>query len=248
MDLIYYNGEHSVTFGEKNSWTDWHLIPSSKPVISPPSVKIKQVDIPGINGIIDLSTVLTGYRTYSNRTGSLEFILAPGFGYWENVKTSVMEYLRGRRMTMKLADDPDHYYIGTFTVNGLKSDSRNNGITIGYDLYPFKKDVLASDENWLWDPFNFETGVIRNWSAITIDGELVIEIEDCIEPVYPQITSDSSMTLQHTYFIGDEATERVKEYQISPGIFNDLMLRPGLNSLKFVGSGEISIHYRGGRL
>ena len=29
---------HSVVFGEKNTWDDWHLVPSSRPVINPPDV------------------------------------------------------------------------------------------------------------------------------------------------------------------------------------------------------------------
>lgn len=249
MDLIYYNGEHSITFGDKNTWTDWHLIPISKPVISPPTVQTKQVDIPGVHGMLDLTTVLTGYPIYGNRTGSLEFILAPGFEYWENVKTIVSEYLRGRRMTMKLADDPDHYYLGIFTVNAFKSDAKNNSITINYDLYPFKKNIVTSDEPWLWDPFNFETGVIRDWSSLTVDGELVISIDDCIEPVTPEITASAAMTLQHTYRIADGVTTRMKEYSIPVGTSTPgFTLRPGTNDLKFIGTGTIGIHYRGGRL
>lgn len=248
MHLVYYNGEHSVTFGDKNSWTDWHLIPTSKPVIAPPSVKVKQVDIPGVHGMIDLTTVLTGYPIYSNRTGSLEFILAPGFKSWESTKTIVMEYLGGRRMTMRLADDPGFYYTGTFVVSSLKSDARNNGITINYDLYPFKKDVMTSDEPWLWDPFNFEIGVIRNWSSLEVDGELLITINDCVEPVSPVITSDAEMTMQHTYTLADGVTTRTKEYQIAVGTTAGFTLRQGLNQLQFTGTGTIGIHYRGGRL
>lgn len=249
MDLTYYNGEHSVTFGEKNSWTDWHLIPTQKPTISPPSIKTKQVDIPGAHGVIDLTTVLTGYPVYGNRTGSLEFILAPGFEYWENVKTTATEYLRGRVMNMYLADDPDHFYSGTFHVSSFKSDARNNGITIDYDLYPFKHDLTASDDEWLWDPFNLESGVIRGWSSLTVDGELTLEIDDCMEPVSPEVTSDAAMTLQHTYRLGDGVTTRTKEYSIPVGTTTPgFIIRPGLNSLHFIGTGTIGVHYRGGRL
>lgn len=247
MDLIYYNGEHSITFGEKNSWTDWHLIPTSKPVIAPPTVKVKQVDIPGVHGVTDLTTVLTGYPIYSNRTGSLDFILAPGFESWEGVKTKVMEYLGGRRMTMTLADEPNFYYIGTFMVGNLKVDARNYGITINYDLYPFKQDITASDEPWLWDPFNFETGIIHDWSSLEVNGELSITIDDCIEFAMPKITSDAAMTLRHTYTLTN-GTTRTKEHSIVVGINEGVTLRPGSNVLEFIGTGTIGIHYRGGRL
>lgn len=249
MDLVFYNGEHSITFGDKNTWTDWHLIPTSKPQINPPSIKVKQVDIPGVHGMIDLTTVLTGYPVYSNRTGSLDFILAPGFEYWENAKTIVMEYLRGRNMNMYLSDDPDHFYHGTFSVSSLKSDARNNGLTIDYDLYPFKHDLVASDDDWLWDPFNFEIGVIRNWSSLTVDGELLIQIEDCVEPVAPEITSNAAMTMNHTYYLADGVTTKTKQYTIPIGTtVPGFTLKPGMNSLQFIGSGTIGIHYRGGRL
>lgn len=249
MDLIFYNGDHSVTFGTKNSWTDWHLIPASKPNIVPPSVKVKSLDIPGTNGSIDLSTVLTGYPTYNNRTGSLEFILAPGFESWENAKTTISEYLHGQTMNLYLADDPEYYYTGIFYVNSFRSDARTNGITINYDLYPFKHSILSSDDDWLWDPFNFETGVIRSWHDVVVDGSLELVIEDCPEPAPVHISSSSDMTLVHT-FVSYNGVQKTKEYAITAGQDNAIgpSLKPGRNVLTFTGDGTISVKFRSGRL
>lgn len=248
MNLTYYKGEHSITFGNKNTWTDWHLIPTSKPVISPPSVKIQTVDIPGMNGTLDLSTVLTGYQCYNNRTGSLEFILAPGYEYWENTKKEVMGYLHGRRMNVYLKDDPDHYYTGLLTVNDLKSDARLNSLTINYDLYPFRYDIVASDEAWLWDPFNFETGVIRNWSNVVVDGSLELMVNDCVNPTPVTIFPSSTMTIVHTY-VTYEGASKTKTYSIGPtGTIDGPVLKPGYNTLRFTGNGTVSIHFRGGCL
>lgn len=248
MDVIFYNGAHSVTFGNKNCWDEWGLIPTSKPVIAPPTVKVKQIDIPGLNGSLDLSTVLTGYPTYNNRTGTLDFLLAPGRGYWENVKAEVMRHLHGRRMNLYLADDPDHYYFGMFSVNALKSDAKTNGLSIDYNLYPFRRDILMSDEPWLWDPFNFETGVIRNWSSLTVDGSLVLEIDDCEEPVIPTVTASTAMTLVHQYYTYN-GEERSTTYEIPSGTSTPgLTLKPGLNVLTFTGNGTIGFSYRGGIL
>ena len=248
MDLIFYDGAHSVTFGDKNCWTDWGLIPTSKPVISPPGVKTKQVDIPGANGVLDMTTILTGFPTYSNRTGTLDFILAPGRGSFENVKSEVMSYLHGKRMKLYLEDDPDHYYYGTFSVNSLKSDARTNGLSIGYDLYPFRKDILASNEAWKWDPFNFETGVIRSWSSITVSGSLTLTIKDCEEPVTPSITASAAMTMVHHWYAYD-GTSKSKSYNISSGTSTPgFSLKPGTNRLVFTGNGTITVSYRGGIL
>ena len=51
---------HSITIGTKNTWDDWHLIPKSRPLVNPPSVKTNVVDIPGGDGALDLSTALSG--------------------------------------------------------------------------------------------------------------------------------------------------------------------------------------------
>lgn len=234
MDFIFYDGSHSIKFGDKDSWEDWHLIPTSKPVISPPSVKVKQVDIPGTNGVMDLSSVLTGYPTYGNRTGSLEFILAPGFDYWENAKALIMGYLHGKITKVYLKDDPDHYYIGMLSVNGLKSDAKTNGITINYDLQPFRYDLITSDEDWLWDPFNFEIGVIKEWGSLIVNGSLELQITDCTVPAMPEITSNTEIYLEHKYLLFDGVTERSREYVIPEGTSTPgFTLRPDLNILNF---------------
>ena len=96
---------HSITFGEKNTWDDWHLVPTSRPVFHPPAQKVKTIDVPGGDGVIDLSRALTGYPVYQNRTGSFEFIVPNGFEPWEagrieqtpwhSVYSDIMDYLHG---------------------------------------------------------------------------------------------------------------------------------------------------------
>ena len=53
-----------------NTWNDWHLIPSSRPLINPPSFKSNYIDIPGANGSIDASTTILTYPRY-NQDGSI---------------------------------------------------------------------------------------------------------------------------------------------------------------------------------
>ena len=48
---------HSVTFGDKNTWDDWRLVPASRPVFNPPAQKVKTLEIPGGDGVIDLSLI-----------------------------------------------------------------------------------------------------------------------------------------------------------------------------------------------
>lgn len=136
---------HSVIFGDKNTWRDWHLVPTSRPVVSPPPLKSKTVDIPGGDGVIDLSDSLTGYPVFGRRTGSFEFIVVNDFyepvntyEEWHVTYSNIMNYLHGKKMEMALEDDPDYWYEGRFTVGSWTSDRSHSKITINYDLEPYK--------------------------------------------------------------------------------------------------------------
>lgn len=136
---------HSITFGEKNTWDDWHLVPTSRPVFNPPSVKTKTLDIPGGDGVIDLTESLSGYPVYNNREGSFEFIVLNDFCQieetyekWYEVYSSIMDYLHGQQMKAFLEDDADYYYEGRFAVNSWTSDKNYSKIVIDYNVGPYK--------------------------------------------------------------------------------------------------------------
>jgi hypothetical protein len=151
---------HSITFGDKNTWDDWHIVPSSRPVFNPPSLKRKILDIPGADGSIDLSESLTGYPVYTNREGSLEFIVMNGYKQWYQAYSDIMDYLHGKTMRAILEDDQEYFYEGRFTINEWKSSKDWSRIVIDYDLGPYKWLLRASLDDWEWDIFNFYTGII----------------------------------------------------------------------------------------
>lgn len=171
---------HSVTFGEKNTYDDWRLVPSSRPLFNPPSQKVTTLDIPGGDGLIDLSEALTGYPVYQNRTGSIEFIVLNDFRPWEVAYSDIMNYLHGRTMRAILEDDPNYFYEGRFTVNKWASQKDWSRITIDYDVGPYKWSLESSIDPWKWDPFNFQNGKIRsgmfaNVKVTTAEREIVID-------------------------------------------------------------------------
>lgn len=164
---------HSITFGDKNTWDDWRLVPSSRPVFNPPAQKVKTLDIPGGDGVLDLSQALTGYPVYQNRTGSLEFIVMNDFKPWHMAYSDIMDYLHGQTLRATLEDDPEYFYEGRFTVNAWKSQKDWSRIVIDYNVGPYKWAQINSIEEWPWDPFNFQNGVIRPtlFSNITVTTE-----------------------------------------------------------------------------
>lgn len=130
---------HSITFGDKNTWDDWHLVPTSRPVFNPPSLKKKTLDIQGGDGLIDLSEALTGYPLFNNREGSFEFIVMNDYYPWYEIYSMICDYLHGHRMKAVLEDEPEYYYEGRFTVNSWKSEKAYSKIIIDYSVAPYKK-------------------------------------------------------------------------------------------------------------
>ncbi len=160
--ITFKIAESYVTDGEeRNTWDDWHLVPTSRPVVNPPSVKTKYVDIPGGNGSLDLTTVLTKQPLYGQRTGSWEFLVMNDYEPWDVIYRKIMDYIHGMRVQVFPEDEPGYYYEGRISVNNWKSDVHNSYITLDYTLDPYKKWALtSSDENWLWDPLDLEDGII----------------------------------------------------------------------------------------
>ena len=147
---------------DRNTWNNWHLIPTSRPTFSMPSQKTNSIEIPGTDGAIDLSYALTKYPTFSNREGSFEFIVENDFKPWNVLYSEIAAFIHGQRLRCVLEDDPEYYYEGRFWIESWNSN--NNGtystITIGYSVNPYKTLILSTSDTWIWDPFNFYTGVI----------------------------------------------------------------------------------------
>jgi hypothetical protein len=232
---------HSITFGTKNTWDDWHLIPASRPVINPPTVKTNYVEIPGGDGILDLTTALSGRPTYKNRTGSFEFHVENGFKDWSVLYSEIMVHLQGQKMRLTLEDDPAYYYEGRFSVNQWKSDPQNSLIVIDYDVSPYKRESIGSTDDWLWDTFNFETGVIRYYKDITIGGTKMVRVIGSFMPTTVIISaSNAAMTVR---FNGE-----IYALPKGPSVVKEIVILNGENELTFTGNGVISIEYSGGGL
>jgi len=160
-------GSGSLTF---DTYKDFFLVPTSVPVINPPTVKAKTIEVPGANGAIDLTESLTPFPVYGDRTGSIEFAVLNNRREWYNLyKTihgvknqhaldgerawsllysDITNKLHGRKCQIILEDDPEWYYEGRIAVNSWKS-SNNGGwptITLDYTLYPYKFSISSSTD------------------------------------------------------------------------------------------------------
>lgn len=231
---------YGVTFGEKHTYRDWGLLPKTRPTIAPPAIRTNYVDVPGLDGQLDLSEALTGCVGYQTRDFSAEFLVIDARNRWDTLYSEILDTLHGQRVKIILDEDPRYYYMGRVTVNTLKSDRKTATISIKAVCDPYKLEIAGSLDDWLWDAFNFETGSIRDYKALTVDGTLTLTIPGTRRPCVPTITVSDAMT----------ATFGGKEYALTAGSnrISDITITQGDNVLTFTGDGTVSIDYRGGRL
>lgn len=233
---------HSITIGNKNTWDDWYLIPSSRPLFSPPAPKTVYVDVPGADSSLDLSDVLTGYPTYSNREGSIEFYVMHDHWLeagknWADCYSELMAYLHGRNYRAVLEDDPDFYYEGKFKVDDWKSNNDYSTISINYNLSPYKYSKYMTSREF------------------QINGDTTVKMDlgdaaNCVPTIkVNNLTGDFiQITKQHR----DDETgyKDTSTYDIVLGDnkIPTLFLTRGMNTYILSGYGDVTFEYRERRL
>lgn len=241
---------HSITIGDKNTYDDWHLVSTSRPLLSPPSVKTNYMEIPGRDGVLDLTDSLIGRPTYSNRTGSWDFVVLNEYASgedWTTLYNEIMEYLHGQNYKIILEDDPSYYYYGRLSVNQWRSSKTWSRISINYNVGPYKYDLSYTDEGWLWDPFNFELGYVQSVKnlPITANSTLDVTVINTIANYVPILLTSAS---------GVQLTWDENTYNLAKGInyYPDIALSIGENIMPFTNTTSstvlITIDIRGGRL
>ena len=135
---------YSITFinssnQQRNTWDDWHLIPSTPPMIEAPEPYANYAEVPGrIEGPIDLSETLTGGPSYQNSEGSWEFYLEEGFYSRPELYQQLKSFLHGKQMKIILEEDSSHYYYGRITVSMPQTGKTNPVFTISYNVRPVR--------------------------------------------------------------------------------------------------------------
>lgn len=228
----------NVRLGEINTYDDWGL-QLEKIQLSFPEPKTDLVNIPGADGVLDL-TEINGPVRYNNRTLTLTFSQVIDYDDWHTLVSQIARTLHGKVVRCTLPDDPNYFYQGRFALETTKEDDTTAGVVIVGNVEPYKMDVAASDEAWLWDIFSFDYGLIREYSGILVNGTAEITVVGSARMEVPTIIASATMQLE---FDG-------RTYRLAAGenIEYDIVIQDDEYLFKFIGSGTVTIRYRGGML
>lgn len=229
---------NGVTFGTKHSYNDFGLILSSKN-ISLPKPKTKTVEVPGADGVLDLTESLTDDIKYQNRALQFTFTVIDPLASWAAVLSEVTNFLHGRKLRIYMDWDRNYYYEGRCSVNQFKSDKRTATIVIDCDCDPYKIEKNSSSDPWVWDTFSFVDGIIYV-NRVTVSGTASATLINRRKVVSPTFTCSAAMT----------ATFEGVTYNLPVGTTTilDIRLREGENIITFNGNGTVQIDYKGGSL
>ena len=237
---------NGTLFGDKHTYTDWGLIASSRAYISPAIPKYNFKEVPGSDEIIDDTESLDGLIRFYTRKYSQDFLILSKRANWFDIYSKIQNYLNGKKMKMVLDEDPLYYYEGRFHVNEWKSDKSFSIISIEGTIYPYKLKISndqSTQEDWLWDPFDFENGIIvdRNDAYdIEVDGYMEITIHGSRMQDCPVIWSSADMTV----------TFEGETYNLVYGenIIPEIQITEGDHVLAFTGTGTVNVNYKIGSL
>lgn len=259
---------HSITFGDKNTWDDWCLIPNGRPIFVPPTQKTNYLDIPGGNGSLDMSEALTGYPVFNDREGSFSFIIMnKGASMYpecdpntlDGIYETILSYLHGKTMRAVLEDDPMFFYKGRFAVGSITPGADWSTIEIAYHVEPYKYSILSTTDSWLWDPFSFKNGIILN---ATLSNIVVSTASKTIKlnrkfigekPVVPKfiVSSTNGQGVWIQLFNPNLGINTTTLFQNGEQVDNDYILYGDDVTLQLFtssGSGTVSVEFYPGRL
>lgn len=209
-----------VMFDNFHSFDDFSLILNSKE-IEAPSPKTETVDIPGGDGVIDLTEAF-GEVKFQNRKITLNFSTIVPKSQFFDLFSEIQNKIHGQKMKIILDDDPNFWYYGRITVDKWKADKNIGKITVECDCEPYKYKLYKT---------------IR---SDVITDSATLAFANLRKSVIPTITLTASAEI-----VFDGTT-----YELSAGTYTspDIVFVAGNNLMTITGNTTITVEYQEGEL
>lgn len=188
-----------ILINEQNhTGKDWGLVMTSKS-LSPPEPQTYMVEVPGRNGLLDLSEALTGEPRYRNRELKFTFF---GNGSRDEVKELIakMNELHGKEIEITDDDSTGWYYIGRVKVEHV-------------DRFYWVEFTLTVDAQ----PFRYAREA-KNYAVTNVTAKKVTVINEGVT-VIPTIVTTAQATISFngaTYSL-DAGTYESEKIRLAPG-------------------------------
>lgn len=222
-----------------HTWKDWRLAMQNTGHIGEPEQETFYVDVPGADGFLDYSEALTGRPIFKSR--SIEAVLGGNRTReeWSNFISKLRVLLEGKLCHVTFDDMPGYYWEGRIHIGQLDRKGRVGSFTLSIPKAdPYGYAQKTNNDEWEWDPFDFEYGVIDPID-ITVSNSsrsVMVDGRGAPFPVFVEVSSIGSVL---------KMSCNGETYQLTQGInrFHDLLITEN-TSLTFTGTGTLKVTYR----
>lgn len=225
----------------RHTYKDWGLLQVGPAIVSPPKVQTYYIKVPGRDGSLDYTTALDGNVHYESREFTVTLKCVSGRDDLKNTYHKILNYLHGRKLRAVCDDDQNFYWDGRFEVNEPKWDKKGYWtIEVSGQVDPYKYSISTSTGDWLWDPFVFDMDIAWDYSNIEVDGEQEVVVVASGMPTTPIFNLTAPMTMK----VSGAQYDLPAGASMVPG----LILTDTEKTFVFIGTGEVTIGFRGGSL
>ena len=210
--------------GDEHTLRDWGAIITNSDVIGMPEPNTVLLEVPGRSGRLDLSEVLTGDVTYSNREIKLELAVQTNRDHWVETCFHIFNKLHGRVVHVTFDEDAGHFYVGRCSITQPKRVASAGTMVITIDAEPYRYEQEIYEATL--------TGGGSNLSGT---------VENLRMPTVPKVTVPGACQL----FVGG------KVYELAAGEDLDvpgLVFGPYENTVSVTGTSSITFRLRRGCL
>ena len=210
--------------GDEHTLRDWGAIITNSDVIGMPEPNTVLLEVPGRSGRLDLSEVLTGDVTYSNREIKLELAAQMNRDRWTETCFHIFNKFHGRVVHVSFDEDPVHFYVGRCSITSPKRVATAGTMVITIDAEPYRYESEVYE-------------VTLTGATNTLSGT----VENLRMPAVPKVTVPGACQL----FAGG------KVYELAAGDDLDvpgLVFGPYENSVSVTGASSITFRFRRGCL
>ena len=162
--------------GKYHTLRDWGLyLKVGSPKIDPAEVDEYLVQVPGADTLLNLTNAMDDKPHYKKRTITMELLCMEPKNKWPGIYSQIANAIHGKWLQCKFDEDPRYYWSGLWHVS-MSRDRLSSTFTITGTCNPFKRSVYDGSDDWLWDDFNFDTDIVRNYTNIPLKANEDVQV------------------------------------------------------------------------
>lgn len=212
----------NVKFGSHDMLRDYEVIMTSFD-IGMPTQKRSSIEVPGMDGVIDLTYVLSDQKIYENRTASMTFEIPyrNGADPWD-IHERIANAIHGNEMDIRLSFYPGWHLEGNVSVDGMSINDGTATFKVTCDCYPyFIKNSLTM-------------------ATYAVSGTMDAYIRNATRWTIPSTEVNGTVSVKT-----DDAAVSLST---GKGRNAAIVLKSGINKITLGGSGTITFEYQEARL